>query len=221
MEQKAYLTIGLYSKDTATKMDLVAVDGANSGHKARSRYIKESKMVDVSGLLHCDLVNSDGLLLNGLPLKIVLRRHRDSFVLIADDASSDFRVRIIEAQLCIPYVKLSDEKYRSIQQTLTATPSCYPIKRVVMKSHSVGQGILSLNWENAHVDKLPNSVVIVMVDNDAYTGSIAKNPFNFKHFSASIVAIYINGQMPAPPLKLNFADNQYIYGYRSLFATVG
>ena len=27
--------------------------------------------------------------------------------------------------------------------------------------------------------------------------------------------------MPAPPLKLNFADNQYIDRYRSLFATAG
>ena len=27
--------------------------------------------------------------------------------------------------------------------------------------------------------------------------------------------------MPAPPLKLNFADSQYIYGYKCLFATAG
>ena len=59
------------------------------------------------------------------------------------------------------------------------------------------------------------------VDNDPYTGSIAKNPFNFKHFSASQGAIYLNGEMPAPPLKLNFVDNQYTDGCRSLFATAG
>ena len=28
---------------------------------------------------------------------------------------------------------------------------------------------------------------MVMVNNDVYTGSIAKNPFNFKHFDASQV----------------------------------
>ena len=68
----SYLTMGLYSKDTASKMDLVAVDGANSVLKARTQYIKESKIVEVSGLLDCDLINSDRLVLNGLPLKIVL-----------------------------------------------------------------------------------------------------------------------------------------------------
>ena len=60
-----------------------------------------------------------------------------------------------------------------------------------------------------------------MVNNDAYTGSIAKNSFNFKHFDASQVGIYLKGEMPGPPLKLNFTDNQYIDGYRSSFATAG
>ena len=89
--------MGLYSKDTATKMDLVAVDGANGGLKARTQYIKESKMVDVPDLLHSGLVSSNCLLLNGLPLKIALNRQRGSFVLMVDDASRDCKVRIIEA----------------------------------------------------------------------------------------------------------------------------
>ena len=50
-------------------------------------------------------------------------------------------------------------------------------------------------------------------------GSIAKNPFNFRNFSASQVAIYLNGEMPAP--SLNFASIKYTDGYRSLFATAG
>ena len=129
-----------------------------NGLKARTKYIKERKMVQVSGLLHCELVTSDRLLLNGLSLKIVFHRRRGSFILMADDASRDCRVRIIEAQLCVRYVKLPDKKYRDIQQFLLATSACYSIKRVVMKTHSVAQGISSLNWVNTHVGQLPNSV---------------------------------------------------------------
>ena len=106
--KNSYLTMGLYSKDTASKMDLLTVDDGNDGLKARTQYIKESKIVEVSGLLHCDLVNSDRLLLNGLPLQVVLHQQRDSFVLMADDASKDCRVRIVEIQLCVRYVKLSE-----------------------------------------------------------------------------------------------------------------
>ena len=49
---------------------------------------------------------------------------------MADNASRDCRVCILEPQLCIRYVKLFDEKYRNIQQSLPATPACYPIKHV-------------------------------------------------------------------------------------------
>ena len=90
-----------------------------------------------------------------------------------------------------------------------------------MKTHSIAQGISSLNWENAHVGQLPNRVFMAMVDNDACTGSIAKNPFNFKHFNTSQMGIYLNGEMPGPPLELNFTDNQYIDGYRSLCTAAG
>ena len=95
-------------------MDLVAMYDWNGGFKARTQYIKESELVEVSSLLNCHLVSSDHLLLYSLPLKIVLHQQRESFVVMADDASRDCRVYIIEAQLCVWHVKLSDEKYRKI-----------------------------------------------------------------------------------------------------------
>ena len=55
--KNSYLAMGLYSKDTTTKMDLMALDGTNGGLKTRTHYVKESKSVEVSGLLHYDLVN--------------------------------------------------------------------------------------------------------------------------------------------------------------------
>ena len=90
-----------------------------------------------------------------------------------------------------------------------------------MKTHSVAQEISSFNWVNAHMNQLLNRVFVAMMDNDTYIGSMAKNPSNFKHLRASQAAIYLNGEMPAPRLKFNFADNQYIAGYRSFFATAG
>ena len=107
------------------------------------------------------------------------------------------RVCNIEAQLCVRYVKLFDKKYENIQQSSPATPASYPIKRVVMKTHSVAQGISSLNWENAHVGQLPKRVFSVMAVNDACTGSISKNPLNVKHFYTPQVGIFLNGEMPA------------------------
>ena len=50
---------------------------------------------------------------------------------------------------------------------------------------------------------------------------LQNNPFNFKHFSASQMAIYLNWDVSVPSLELNFVDKQQIGEYRSLFATAG
>ena len=83
---------------------------------------------------------------------------------MADNRSRDCRVGVIELQLRIRYVKLSNEKYMNIQQSLPATPACYPIKRVVIRTQFVVQGISSLNWENTHVGQLANRVFMAVVD---------------------------------------------------------
>ena len=87
------LTLGLYGKGTVSKMDLMTLDDGNDGLKARTQYIKERELVEVSGLLHCDVVSLNCLLLNNLPLKI--ERKSESFVLMTDGAGRYFR--IIEA----------------------------------------------------------------------------------------------------------------------------
>ena len=83
---------------------------------------------------------------------------------MADNRSRDCRVGVIELQLGIRYVKLSNEKYMNIQQSLPATPACYPVKRVVIRTQFVLQGISSLNWENTHVGQLANRVFMAVVD---------------------------------------------------------
>ena len=88
--------------------------------------------------------------------------------MIADDASRDCRVHTTEAQLCVRHAKLPDEKYRNIQRSLPVTPVSYPFKHVVMKTHSAAQEISILNWENAHVGQLTNTVFLAMVESDVY-----------------------------------------------------
>ena len=70
-------------------MDLMAVDGTKSVLKARTQYTKEKKLVEVSCLLHCDLVILDRLLLNGIPLtKCFTNRETVLFLLLKIQADN-------------------------------------------------------------------------------------------------------------------------------------
>ena len=113
----SHLTMGLYSEQQKwvcwqwTQSKNIVYWRKQIGRSASSIELR---------FLHCGSSS-----LKSPPLNIVPHWQRDSFLLLADDARRDCRVRIIEAQLCAPQVKLSDKKYRIIQQSLPVTPACY------------------------------------------------------------------------------------------------
>ena len=79
------LTASLYYKDKAGKMDTrdptLATDNAdvNPGLNARYVFSKESKTIEMSGPLFCDVFMTDRLLLSFVDLKIILNRNIDAF----------------------------------------------------------------------------------------------------------------------------------------------
>ena len=102
------------------------------------------------------------------------------------------------------------------------TPVLYPINRAEIKTHSVAQGLSSLNWENAILGQIPNRVFAAMTENATFTGSYVKNPFLFKHNYLTSIAAYVNCKsIPANPIVLNFQNEDFLDGYRSIFTTTG
>ena len=216
------LTMGLYSKDTAGHMDETDPDKDNVGLQTRYAYTSESKVVELSGRIHSDIFNQGRVILNGLSVKIVFHRNKESFLFMADGATPHYKIKILNMVLSARKVQLTAHKFAEIQQRLEKVPASYPINRVVVKTHSLSAGLTSFNWDNAILGKLPNRIFIAMSDNESHTGSYKKNPFNFKHFDLSSIAVYVNGEsLPAGPMKLNFASNQYLQAYRSIFTTSG
>ena len=75
------LIMRFYSKDTATKMELMALSDTNGEHQRKKKQI--SRIVWSIAL---EYFPSDQLLLDGIFLKIVLELQKYIFVLISDDA---------------------------------------------------------------------------------------------------------------------------------------
>ena len=62
-----------------------------------------------------------------------------------------------------------------------------------------------------------------MVDNDAFNGNYEKNPFNFKHYDLSSLKVMLDGnqQQHIKPLEPNFAQQNYVDAFLTLFAATG
>jgi len=139
---------------------------------------------------------------------------------MSDAPATAYRLKINECNLYVRKVKLSPAVFVAHAKAMEVGNAKYPVRRVVCKTFTVSRGNLNFTQENVFSGQLPTKVVIGLVDNAAYNGSYALNPFNFKHFNMSNLTLYLDGQQShvIKPLELDFANNLYISGYMTLFA---
>ena len=223
--KSSQLTSSLYYKDVATHFEEANphdANGVNTGFRKRSALANEGNIVEMLGCIHSDLFFQDRFLPNDVNIKIRLVRNKDAFCLMSSVQGAAFKVRILECKLYIRKVKLSPSVFLAHAKALEAGNVKFPIRRGVCKTFTIPRGNLDATQECLFSGQLPTRLVIGCVDNDAFNGSYTKNPFNFKHMQLSQLKVYLDGQQQSvKPLELNFANNQFINAYASLFMGTG
>lgn len=223
--KSSQLTASLYYKDKSGSMDENnphAQDARNLGFVKRHSFFEAGRIVDLIGCIHSDLFFQDKYIPSDVGLKIRLVRNKDAFCLMAGAADAGYKLKIHDCKLYVRKVKLSPSVYMAHAKALEMSNAKFPIKRVVCKTFTVPTGNLDFSQENLFNGQLPTRLVLGCVDNDSFNGTFTKNPFNFKHYNVTQVKVFMDGQqMHIKPLELNFAQNQYITAYMSLYSGTG
>ena len=224
--KQSQLTSALFYKDEAGKMDKPnprAADKAdkNSGLATRAEFSAESKEIDMIGRIHADIFFQERYMLNEVNLRVKLTRSKDVFCLMAA-AGETYSVVIAAASLLIRKVKISPSVYLAHAKALENGTAKYPIRRVICKTFTVPTGYLDVSNEKLFTGQLPIRLVIGCVDNRAFNGDLARNPFNFQTFSLTELSVYLDGQLHGiKPLRLDYGKGQYITAFASLFSGTG
>ncbi|XP_051791535.1 uncharacterized protein F54H12.2-like [Erpetoichthys calabaricus] len=213
--------VGLFYKDTANKHEKMALDVPNEGFQKRNGYTSQGKTVELLGHIQSDLFFQEKFILNGVDVRIKMVRSKNEFFLMSVDAEC-YKVNILSTALFVKKVKVSAAVKLGHAHALTSANAKYPVERVNMKVLSMPAGIRVCNKENLFLGQLPKYVVIGMVDNDAFSGDYARNPFNFKHNNVEFLALYLDGeQIPAKPFQPNFANDNTTREYYNLVLSSG
>ena len=223
------LSMAMFYKDTPGKMDVVNPvaedDDANMGLNTRYTFTKQSNTVDMVGPIHSDIFFQDRLMLNGVNLRLRLNRAKNSFCLVSSVDGAAFKVVITEAILYVRKVKVASSIILGHAVALKQTAAKYPIRRVDCKVLSIPGGFSSFTPDNLFLGHIPKRLALVLVDTEAFNGTYASNPFNFKHHNLTQVGVYVDGeQIPRKPLFLKFDEaggQNFIAGYQSLFSGSG
>ncbi|CAF1019543.1 unnamed protein product, partial [Brachionus calyciflorus] len=225
--KNSYLQSNLFYRDDAGRFDTIGTHGdanflANSGYVKRNKILNNGNgKIELIGRLHCDIFNTDRYLINNVSMNLKLIPTRPEFCLMGDKTKS-YYISVDQAILLVRKAQINPSVMLGHALALDKTTAKYPIKRVVGKQHTIGRGVSSKVITNISSTSLPSRVVIGFVRNSAYDGVLDQNPFNFGHFNLTKLNLMVDGQSSPyyKPLEFNFARNQYIRGYYSLFENI-
>lgn len=218
--KKSRLTSELYYKDTARYMDDAKCnedkEPGNEGLRKRWSLTAGAKVVDMIGPLHLDFFNQERCLLNDVDIRINLTRSNPKFVLMTP-TEVDAQIIVLEAILHVRKMKISPAVMNAHSLALQKTSAKYPINRSDVRYFTIPKGSSNMNHD-VITGKLPQRIIIGLVDSEAYAGSYTKNPYNFQHFGLNGITVHVDGyQFPSTQLKPNFKEGSYMRSFYSLF----
>ena len=194
----------------------VLEEAGNHGLHMRYLHTHSSAAVSVMGSLRIDMFEQERYLPNGISLKLRFHQQKDSYMLLA--AANNYRIKILEAVLLVRKVKASPGVQLGHVDAMMKATAKFPVTRKECKVLAVPRGFQTFIKDNIFLGQLPKRVVVGMVDNDAFAGTFAKNPYNFKHFNANFIQMYADGEpILNRALRPNIVDNKYLDSYYTLF----
>lgn len=215
ISKTSHLTASLFYADTYGHMESTGAD--NEGFTKRRTHTVDNKVVELYGPLHCDLFNVDKLLLSGVEMSVKLQQSKDAFHLMGA-ANTGATFEILDAELHVRKVKVNSNVVMAHNRALEIATAKYPINRVDVKAITIPTGSQTKTMDNLFLGSLPQRCIIGFVDTAAFNGTVTSNPFNFRCYSITHLAAFLNSScIPSKPYICDFPNNQYIRAYSSLF----
>lgn len=219
------LTSQLFIKDDSDAPQDTDPSGRNNGLFERSKYIAESKCVDLQGPIFHDLFSMSRYLINQVDVKLKLYRSPVAFCLNSAEATPDYQIEILDIYLLARKIRVNPAVIYGHAEMLKTTNAKYPFSRVECRTQSIAIGSTSFHWENLFQGQKPNRVVIGFVSAKGLSGDYKTNPFNFLNCEIQSICLYADGiPVGGNPLKLDFTktNGQTITrAYTNLFLDTG
>ena len=122
-------------------------------------------------------------------------------------------------------LRLNDDVFRGLMQRMNVSRSIatYPTLRTEIRSYTFAQNIARKEIDNPFQSRIPNRIIIGLVDSRAFNGNYAYDPFAFQKSGITSVRQFIRGEeYPYETLELNSANNyKDLTGYYRFLQATG
>lgn len=185
--------------------------GVTDEEDERKEWAENSRQFEVVGALRLDFLNQPKYIIPGVSVRIRMKKADSAFSLhlptgTKDDGKTHFNILLKKCILYVRRVKVHPSVIDGHKSGLKKKNAIYPYTRTKTISYSIPSGSTSYLKENLFsTGRLPKFVIVGLVHNKAYTGSLDHEPFKFEPFKVNHVALHRDGQ--AIPYKAAYNPN--------------
>ena len=152
-------------------------------------------------------------------LSLILTKSRAQFYLRSrKPAGEEHKLELIDVKLVVKKVQLYDDTQTELDQAMASAGRIkIPTNRVEIKSYAVGTGSKVFQENNIISGQIPFRVIVAMVDNDAFSGTYSKSPFNFKTYDVEEMYLHYDGDTyPSNMYKTSFTKKDALLPWLNL-----
>lgn len=214
--KKTQLEAGGFVKDEAEKFN----DATNSSHIKRAGWVENGKSLELIGPLHLDLATQPRYILPRVDIRVRMIRSMSEFCLNswANPSITKCDVTIDKAILFVRKVRVMSSVLHGHEMGLETSNAIYPIQHVSMDCVTVPSGQLSFTKEHIFQGRMPKFLVVAMVKNSGFVGSLTNNPFLFEHFNVGYFGLFRDGECIPERTPFVIEDNDsFARVYQTMF----
>lgn len=212
-------TIGEY--DVSDLKQTSTVTKINSGHVARALIFDTDKSVTFSTPLHIDILQTERLLPPHVNMVIKLLPNSNEFVLLNGETEK-YKIKIESLKLYTEKIQIGSNILKRHQTMFSKQNAVYPYTENEIKTFMVSKGSSTININSIFRGRLPKSIIIGLLETEAYNGSYTKNPFQFGHFDLKYMCLKQNGELiPSTPYSPNFDEDHVAREYQAFLDNIG
>ena len=203
--------IKLEGAQTETEIDVLEPVSSNIGFISRRNFfISSNGKINIIIPIHCDLMHTNRFLLNNIGMFFEFEKNKDNFLLMGE---ADHKVKIKKVNMLVRKCQIHQSVKMAHISALQIAPAKYPIKQKKVTCIMIDTGSQEYDISSfGHI--IPSKIILGLVSDQAYNGSLTKNPFNFlPHYVTKVTLIIDN---VSKVIEINQENNDFAEGYHAL-----
>jgi hypothetical protein len=168
-----------------------------------------------------DIFDQPKLIPSGCDFRLRLVFADPSFYLWTNENTSDSKLVVRDASLFIRQVQVSQPTVLAHRRIHEKRNMVYDYVRSEMKTYTIPKEVNSFNFHNVYTGVLPDRIVLMLIEQDAFHGNIKKSPYNFVNANLTSISVYVNGlEQKIENFKFGGTGN-FVSAYSSFYEGLG